>query len=82
MFTWSELRVAGGEEVEEAGAAVELGEEEGGVGLGFGGFDPLEAGSNGAFWGATFAEDTTTVAAQSHGCVVLGCVWEARKWVG
>nr|GMD27729.1 hypothetical protein TorRG33x02_097470 [Ipomoea batatas] len=33
------------DEVDEAGAAVELGEEDGGVGLGLGGVDPMKAGS-------------------------------------
>lgn len=51
------------DEVDEAGAAVELGEEEGGVGLGFRGRNPLKAGPNGTIGATTFAEDSTTVAA-------------------
>lgn len=72
--TWSEVWCCGGcEEVEEAGAAVELGEEDGGVGLGVRRFDPMETGSNGAISGATFAEDTTAIAAEAHGeCNVFG----------
>ena len=65
--TWAEVGRGGVEEVEEAGAAVEFGEEEGGVGLRFGREDPLEARANGAVIGATFSENPATVAAESHG---------------
>lgn len=54
------------DEVDESSAAVELGKKESGVGFGLGGFEPLEAGSEGAVVGATFAEDSATVAAHSH----------------
>lgn len=42
MRTGAEMRRAGIDEVHEAGAAVELGEEDGGVGLWFGALDPLQ----------------------------------------
>ncbi|PON94500.1 hypothetical protein TorRG33x02_097470, partial [Trema orientale] len=71
---------AGIDEVDEAGAAVELGEEESGVGLGLRGFDPLEAGSDGATLAAPSPEDSASIAAQSHGILIF--VWEVRKWEG
>lgn len=37
---------AGIDEINEAGTAVEFGEEESGVGLRLGGFDPLKTGSD------------------------------------
>ncbi len=58
---------AGVDEVNEAGAAVELGEEEGGVGLGLGGGDPLEAGADAAVVAAAFTKDPIAFAAYSHG---------------
>lgn len=55
----------GGDEVEEAGAAVELGEEDGGIGLGVGAADPLQARPDGAARAAALAEDAAAVAAHS-----------------
>ena len=45
---------AGGDEVDEAGAAVELGEEDGGMALCFGAFDPLQTRSNAAVLATSF----------------------------
>lgn len=58
---------AGIDEVDEAGAAVEFCEEEGGVGLGLWGFDPVKAGSNGAALRAAFAENSASITAHAHG---------------
>lgn len=66
-LTRAEVVGAGIDEVLEAGAAVELGEEDGGVRLGFRGFDPLEAGSDGAVVAAAFAEDSASITADPHG---------------
>lgn len=46
---------SGIDEVNEAGSAIELGKENSGVGLGLGGSDPLETGSDGAALAAAFA---------------------------
>ena len=54
------------DEVDEAGAAVELGEEECGVGLRLRGFDPLQARSDWAVAAASFSQHSATVAAQPH----------------
>lgn len=66
-LTRADVVGAGIDEVLEAGAAVELGEEDGGVRLGFRGFDPLEAGSDGAVVAAAFAEDSASITADPHG---------------
>lgn len=71
-ITWLEVWRSGGEEVEEAGTAVEFGEEEGGVGLrvrGGGIDDPVivdQASPNGAIGVAPSAQDTTPITAQPH----------------
>jgi len=54
-LTRAEMRRAGIDEVEEAGSAVEFGEEEGGVGLRFRGFDPIKTRSDAAIFAASFA---------------------------
>lgn len=60
------LRIGdGGDEGHEAGAAEELGDEDGGVALGFGGFDPLEARAEHAGFAAALSENSASVAA--HG---------------
>lgn len=59
---------AGIDEIHETGAAVELGKEDGSIGLGFRGFDPLKASSDVAVVGASFAKDPTAIAARPHGC--------------
>lgn len=56
----------GGDEVEEAGAAVEFGEKNGGVGLSIGRGNPLKTRSNYTVIAATFAKDSTTIATHSH----------------
>lgn len=71
-ITWAEVLGGGINEVEQAGAAVEFGEEEGGVGLGLRRVDPLKAGSDAAIVAATFPENAASVAAQSHGAYCLG----------
>jgi hypothetical protein len=53
----------GGDEGEQAGAAEELGDEDGGVALGFGGVDPLEARAQHAGLAAALAQHPATVAA-------------------
>lgn len=55
-----------GEEVEQPGAAVELGEEDGGVGLRVGALDPLQARPDGAALAAPLAQHTAPVAAHPH----------------
>jgi hypothetical protein len=57
---------AGIDEVEEAGAAVEFGEEDGGVGLGLRGFDPVKAWTEAAVVAASFPEDPAGVTACPH----------------
>lgn len=64
------------DEVNEPGAAIELGKENGGVGLGFGVFDPLKAGSNGAAVAAAFPKDSATITTQPH--VWVSCLGEKR----
>lgn len=66
VYTGTEVIGAGIDEVDEAGAAVEFSEEDGGVGLGFGRFNPMKAGSQGAVLTAAFAEDSAAIAAHSH----------------
>lgn len=56
----------GSNEVGEPSSAVELGEEESGVGLGIRIFDRLEAGSDAAVVGATFAQYSATIATHLH----------------
>ncbi|KAJ6350930.1 hypothetical protein OIU78_006950 [Salix suchowensis] len=67
VYTLAEFWVAGFNEVDEASTTIELGQEQSGIGLGIGGFDPLKAGSKDAAVTATFTEDPAAVAAQSHG---------------
>jgi hypothetical protein len=54
----------GVDEVEQPRAAVELGQEHGGVGLRVGGLDPIEAAADGAGVGAGLAKNAATVAAK------------------
>ena len=58
---------AGIDEVDEAGAAVELGKEYGGVGLRFWGFDPVQACSKDALIAAPLAEYPAGVTTRPHG---------------
>jgi hypothetical protein len=55
-----------GQQVEQPRPAVELGEEDGGVGLRLGGLDPLQAGADGAGVAAALAQDAAAVAAHPH----------------
>lgn len=59
---------AGVDEVHEAGAAVELGEENSGIGLGLGAFDPLKAWLDATAVAAAFPEDSASVATHPHFC--------------
>lgn len=54
------------DKVGESCAAVELGKEDGGVGLRFGALDPLQAGADGAPIAAAFPQDSTSIAAHPH----------------
>ena len=58
---------AGIDEINEASSAVEFGEEEGGVGLGLGGFDPLKTRPDGAAFTAAFAKNSASITADTHG---------------
>jgi hypothetical protein len=58
-----------GQEVEQPRAAVELGEEDGGVGLRLGGLDPLQARADGAGVAAALPQHPAPVAAHPHLCV-------------
>ena len=55
-----------GQQVEQPRAAVELGEEDGGVGLRLRGLDPLQAGPDRARVAAALAQDAAAVAAHPH----------------
>jgi hypothetical protein len=68
-ITRTEMLGAGIDEVNEASATIELGEEDGGVGLGLGGFDPLKAGSDGTTVAAAFAEDSAAITTHPHDSV-------------
>ena len=57
---------AGVDEIHEASATVEFGEEDGGIGLRFRGFDPLKTGSDGAVVAAALAKDSTPITAHPH----------------
>lgn len=57
---------AGIDEINEAGAAVELGEENGGVGLRIGGFDPLKAGSDATVFITALSKNPTSITTQPH----------------
>lgn len=67
ILTGADVVGGGADEVHEAGPAVELGEEHGGVGLGVGRLDPLEAGAYVAGVAAALAEHAAAVAAHPHG---------------
>ena len=65
-LTRAEVVGAGVDEVHEAGAAVELGEEDSGVGLGLGAFDPLKARPNAAVLATPLAEYSTSITTHPH----------------
>lgn len=56
----------GVDEVHETGTAVELGKEDGGVGLGLGVLDPLKTRPDAAVLAAPLAEHPASVAAHPH----------------
>lgn len=57
------LRLGDGrDEGHEAGTAEELGDEDGGVALGFGGVDPLQTRAQDARLAATLSEDSAPIA--------------------
>jgi hypothetical protein len=63
--TWSLALRDGVDEADHASAAEELGDEDGGVALGFGGVDPEEGGAEDAGVAAALAQDAATIA--THG---------------
>lgn len=67
ISTWTEALGAGVDEVDEAGAAVELGEEDGGIGLRLGTLDPQQAWADAAALAASLSQNSATVAAHPHG---------------
>ena len=67
-LTRSEVFRAGVDEVHEAGAAVELGEENSGIGLGLGAFNPLKTWFDATVLAAAFPEDSASVATHPHFC--------------
>lgn len=54
------------DEVHEASAAIKLGKEDSGVGLGLGALDPLQARSDTAILAATLAQNSTSIATHPH----------------
>ena len=64
--TGSDVFGAGGDEVDEACAAVELGEEDGGVALRVGAADPLQARPDGAVVAAPLPKHAAPIAAHPH----------------
>lgn len=63
MITWAVVQRDGGEGCDEAGAAEELGDEDGGVGLRLRAVDPLDAGPENAGVAAPLAQHAAAVAA-------------------
>jgi hypothetical protein len=59
---------AGVDEIQEAGAAIELGEEDSGVSLGLGALDPVQARSNAAALAASFPQHSASIATHPHLC--------------
>lgn len=70
----------GFDEVDEAGPTVELCQEESGVGLRLGRFDPVEARPESAVVDAAFSENSAAVAAHSHHKIGLSRERE-REWM-
>lgn len=64
----------GGDEGQEIAAAEKLGEEQGGVALGFGTIDPTEARPQYACLTAPLSEDSATIAAHLHRPISLRSV--------
>lgn len=63
------------DKVDEASAAVKFGQEDGGIGLKIGVFDPLKARSESAAIITAFAKDSTAITAHPHGWGV----WKGGK---
>jgi len=63
LVTWAVVQRDGGEGGDEAGAAEELGDEDGGVGLRLRAVDPLDAGPEHAGVAAALAQHAAAVAA-------------------
>jgi hypothetical protein len=70
-ITRSEVLGPGIDEIHEASTAVELGKEDGGVTLGLGALDPLQARSNAAALAASFPQHTASIATHPHLCSTL-----------
>lgn len=65
-LTRSEVIGAGVDEVHESSTAVELGQEDGGICLRLGAFDPLETWPYTAVFAAALAEDSASITAHTH----------------
>ena len=78
-ITRAEVLGGGGDEVEEAGATVEFGEKDGGVGLRIRGGDPLKTRSDNTVMAAAFAKDPAAIAAHSHNIKTFVCEERARR---
>jgi hypothetical protein len=63
LITWAVVQRDCGEGGDEAGAAEELGDEDGGVGLRLRAVDPVDAGAEHAGVAAALAQDAAAVAA-------------------
>lgn len=66
-YTRAKVGRAGFDEVDKAGAAIELGKEESSIGLGIGGVDPVKTRLNNTVITAAFAKDSTAIATHPHG---------------
>ena len=55
------------DEVHKACAAIELGEEDGGIGLRLGALDPLQTGADAAVLAAPLAQHAASIATHPHG---------------
>lgn len=71
-LTRAEMVRTGVDEVHKAGAAVELGEKNGGVGLRFRALNPVQTGANTAIFAATFAKYSATITTHPH--------FEQQQW--
>ena len=71
-MTWAKVQGSSIDEVEQASAAIEFGEEECGIGLLLSRVDPFKAWLYATLLAATFSEYPASVAAYSHG----GLFWD------
>ena len=66
VLTRAEMFWASVDEVDEASTAVEFGEKNSGICLGFRTFYPLQARSNATIFTTAFAKDPTSITTHSH----------------